>query len=196
MSRVKCPHCDGHLVLRKGPYSEFYGCSNFPECRYTWRDTSGNGAEPNELNMIPCFDCEGNFVVRTGKSGQFYGCTKYPKCRCTAYICPQCGMPMISFFKCSECDYERPMRGLELRAKRKESSKPVEVEDRALAGENNSFVYPAVMFDEVMRNHFDSHLAEKVRTGSPGYTLVDGDEEAVAIFLSGIPSFPLDYDDD
>lgn len=183
MSTVKCPHCDGHLVLRKGPYGEFYGCSSFPECRYTWRDMSGNGAEPNGLNMIPCFDCEGNFVVRTGKSGQFFGCTKYPKCRCTAYICPQCGMPMISFFKCSECDYERPMRGLELRARR--------ADNHGSAG-----VYPASALNVVMGRHFDAHLAEKVRTGAPGYTLVDGDEEAVAMFFSGFPPFPLDYGDD
>lgn len=27
-----CPECDGRLVKRKGPYSEFWGCSNFPHC--------------------------------------------------------------------------------------------------------------------------------------------------------------------
>ncbi|MBE6757964.1 MAG: hypothetical protein E7552_05385 [Ruminococcaceae bacterium] len=30
-----CPHCKTPLVLRKGKYGEFYGCSNFPKCRYT-----------------------------------------------------------------------------------------------------------------------------------------------------------------
>lgn len=30
-----CPHCnDGYLVLRTGRYSNFYGCSNYPECNY------------------------------------------------------------------------------------------------------------------------------------------------------------------
>jgi DNA helicase-4 len=28
----KCPKCDGSLVLRKGPYSEFYGCIHYPQC--------------------------------------------------------------------------------------------------------------------------------------------------------------------
>lgn len=30
-----CPECGGELCLRKGRYGEFYGCGNFPACRYT-----------------------------------------------------------------------------------------------------------------------------------------------------------------
>ena len=30
-----CPKCAGALVLRKGKYGKFYGCSNYPKCRYT-----------------------------------------------------------------------------------------------------------------------------------------------------------------
>lgn len=29
-----CPRCGGKLVLRNGKYSQFYGCSNFPTCRF------------------------------------------------------------------------------------------------------------------------------------------------------------------
>ena len=29
-----CPRCAGKLILRKGPYGEFYGCSNYPECKF------------------------------------------------------------------------------------------------------------------------------------------------------------------
>lgn len=29
-----CPRCGGNLVKRKGKYGAFYGCSNFPKCRY------------------------------------------------------------------------------------------------------------------------------------------------------------------
>lgn len=32
---VTCPKCGGKLVLRKGKNGEFYGCANFPKCRYT-----------------------------------------------------------------------------------------------------------------------------------------------------------------
>jgi len=31
----KCPRCGSMLVKRKGMYGEFYGCSGFPDCRYT-----------------------------------------------------------------------------------------------------------------------------------------------------------------
>lgn len=33
---IPCPKCGGKLVLRKGQYNDFYGCSNYPECRYTY----------------------------------------------------------------------------------------------------------------------------------------------------------------
>lgn len=31
----KCPRCDGILVERKGKYGSFYGCSNYPKCKFT-----------------------------------------------------------------------------------------------------------------------------------------------------------------
>jgi len=31
----KCPECGSVLVPREGKYGKFYGCSKFPECRYT-----------------------------------------------------------------------------------------------------------------------------------------------------------------
>lgn len=30
-----CPRCSGRLVERKGKYGAFWGCSNYPNCRYT-----------------------------------------------------------------------------------------------------------------------------------------------------------------
>ena len=30
-----CPYCKTPLVLRKGKYGEFYGCKNYPKCKYT-----------------------------------------------------------------------------------------------------------------------------------------------------------------
>ena len=30
-----CPKCGGHLVLRNGKYGTFYGCSNYPKCKFT-----------------------------------------------------------------------------------------------------------------------------------------------------------------
>jgi len=33
-SNLICPRCGGSLVVRNGPYGKFYGCSNYPKCRY------------------------------------------------------------------------------------------------------------------------------------------------------------------
>ncbi|MDN5215121.1 NERD domain-containing protein [Fulvivirgaceae bacterium BMA12] len=30
-----CPRCGGNLVVRQGQFGNFYGCSNYPKCRYT-----------------------------------------------------------------------------------------------------------------------------------------------------------------
>ena len=30
-----CPKCGGNLVMRNGKYGRFYGCSNYPRCRFT-----------------------------------------------------------------------------------------------------------------------------------------------------------------
>lgn len=31
----ECPRCKGKLILRNGRNGKFYGCSNYPKCRYT-----------------------------------------------------------------------------------------------------------------------------------------------------------------
>ena len=35
ISSGKCPRCRGTLVKRQGKYGTFYGCSNYPKCKYT-----------------------------------------------------------------------------------------------------------------------------------------------------------------
>ena len=30
-----CPQCGGNLIMRTGKYGTFYGCSNYPKCRFT-----------------------------------------------------------------------------------------------------------------------------------------------------------------
>lgn len=37
LEQGRCPQCGGKLVLRTGQYGQFYGCSNYPRCRYTMR---------------------------------------------------------------------------------------------------------------------------------------------------------------
>lgn len=33
--KIKCPFCGNALVLRKGKYGQFWGCSSYPKCRFT-----------------------------------------------------------------------------------------------------------------------------------------------------------------
>lgn len=35
IARNICPRCNATLVLRKGKYGDFYGCSNYPKCKFT-----------------------------------------------------------------------------------------------------------------------------------------------------------------
>ena len=35
ISNGRCPSCGGRLVKRQGKYGVFYGCSNYPKCKYT-----------------------------------------------------------------------------------------------------------------------------------------------------------------
>ena len=72
----KCPKCGAKLILKKGIYGAFYGCSNYPKCKYT---------EPiNKKEVVgKCPKCGGDLVIRDGKFGKFVGCSNYPKCKYT-----------------------------------------------------------------------------------------------------------------
>ena len=35
IKQLICPRCNGSLIVRKGRYGKFYGCSNYPKCRFT-----------------------------------------------------------------------------------------------------------------------------------------------------------------
>ncbi len=96
---LTCPKCGGKLVLRtikKGANvgGQFYGCSNFPKCRYSEKIISENDDEnTNEVvcevpkeNSKKCPRCGGELVMRVAKHGEnagksFYGCVNFPKCR-------------------------------------------------------------------------------------------------------------------
>lgn len=38
LERGICPRCGGNLVLRIGKYGEFWGCSNYPKCKFIKKD--------------------------------------------------------------------------------------------------------------------------------------------------------------
>ena len=74
--RISCPRCKGgHLVRRESKDGHpFYGCSNYPYCKYTIDDFQAVAKNKR------CLAC-GDFMVRKqGKWGPFYGCHNYPRC--------------------------------------------------------------------------------------------------------------------
>lgn len=113
-----CPECESPLVIKNGKFGAFTACSNYPNCTYIHRETTGVAC-PKE-------GCEGEIVVKKTKRGKpFYGCSEYPRCdfvswdRPAGSPCPLCHAPTL-FIKtrksgdtlyCAEkeCDYSREL---------------------------------------------------------------------------------------
>lgn len=77
-SHVFCPRCKGgHLVLRQKDGRQFYGCSNYPYCKYSIDDL--RAVKRNKR----CPLCGDFMIFKKGKFGAFFGCHSYPKCRYT-----------------------------------------------------------------------------------------------------------------
>ena len=43
-----CPHCGGKLVIHDGKYGPFYGCSNYPRCKFTYEEIEHEEIELDE----------------------------------------------------------------------------------------------------------------------------------------------------
>ncbi len=117
-----CPQCGKQLVVRRGRYGEFIGCSGYPDCRFIKKENP----EENELISldIECPKCHiGHFVERITKKGKlkgkkFYACSNYPKCKNIVVnmpineTCPKCGNILSNngeniICENKECDYKR-----------------------------------------------------------------------------------------
>ena len=75
---IQCPECKtGTLVFwyNEEDGSKFYGCSNYPYCTYTIKDTKA--VERNKR----CKVCGDFMVYRNGRYGAFFGCHNYPDCQ-------------------------------------------------------------------------------------------------------------------
>ena len=80
-----CEKCGKPMVLKRGRYGAFLGCSGYPECKNIVK-TSPSGspitqAAPQEISDVLCDKCGKPTVVKMGRFGKFLGCTGYPECR-------------------------------------------------------------------------------------------------------------------
>lgn len=91
-----CPKCGGVLKERTGKYGKFYGCSNYPNCKFVRKIneeqniivnvniTEGKNIESVSVtNDNKCPKCGAELVLKNGRYGDFYGCSNYPKCKYT-----------------------------------------------------------------------------------------------------------------
>ena len=111
-SDKKCPKCGSTLLIRISRFGKFYGCSNYPKCKFT---------QPFEVKTlgIKCPKCKkGEITEKKTKKGKiFYGCNQWPKCdfalwdKPTGRKCPECDSLLIKTkrgqIKCSDknCEY-------------------------------------------------------------------------------------------
>jgi DNA topoisomerase-1 len=85
------------MVLKRGRFGPFYGCSGYPECRNIRRIAKGGKAvQPPEPLDEKCPVDDAQLVKRHGRFGEFISCSNYPKCKyikqeTTGAMCPKPG---------------------------------------------------------------------------------------------------------
>ena len=106
LTEIDCPQCGAKLqkVWFRDKY--FYGCSNYPECRYTapveqYTFKKEDYAEDFDWDQ-PCPQCASPMKIRYGRYGPFLGCSKYPDCRGIVNI-PAKGEEVVSPQEMPEC---------------------------------------------------------------------------------------------
>ena len=80
-----CPECGAPLVERRGRRGPFFGCSKYPECKFT-KNLDGTTKAAPEPTDETCEKCNAPMVIRTGRRGRFLACSAFPKCRNTKSI--------------------------------------------------------------------------------------------------------------
>lgn len=82
---LNCPDCGHKLQKIWAKRKYFYGCSTYPECKFT---APLEALTFNKDDYDPTFDwdqhcrkCDSPMKLRYGRFGPFLGCTKYPECR-------------------------------------------------------------------------------------------------------------------
>jgi DNA topoisomerase I len=79
--KIKCPKCEGKMIIKLGRSGKFLSCAKFPDCTGS-RTIDGKEMQgPKEIGE-KCPDCkDGKLVEREGRFGLFISCSNYPKCK-------------------------------------------------------------------------------------------------------------------
>ncbi len=75
----ECPYCKVKLVTRFSKYGKFYGCPNYPNCKYILKNNATKKTIEKSDKLCP--NCQVNLVARSSRFGKFFACPNYPECR-------------------------------------------------------------------------------------------------------------------
>jgi DNA topoisomerase-1 len=82
-----CEKCGRPMLVKRGRFGTFLGCSGYPECKNIVRtprganaDTAQEKAAP-EITDVLCEKCGRPMAVKKGRYGKFLACTGYPDCK-------------------------------------------------------------------------------------------------------------------
>lgn len=94
VSNVECTSCGAPMVVKRGRFGEFLGCSRYPDCSTTM-------PLPTDVKC-PKTGCGGDVVAKRTKRGKtFFGCSHYPNCdfvswqKPVAKPCETCDSPYM-----------------------------------------------------------------------------------------------------
>jgi DNA topoisomerase-1 len=84
MTDINCPKCGHKLQKIWARDKYFYGCSNYPDCKFTvpieaLEFNKDEYAEDFDWDQ-PCTKCSSSMQIRFSRFGAFLGCSRYPDC--------------------------------------------------------------------------------------------------------------------
>lgn len=78
---IKCPECNGKMIIKLSRSGKFYSCARYPDCVGAMT-IEGKVLEAPKETGEDCPDCKtGKLIEREGKFGKFIACNNYPKCK-------------------------------------------------------------------------------------------------------------------
>jgi DNA topoisomerase-1 len=78
ISDKKCPECGKHLIVKWGRSGQFFGCSGYPDCKYT---APLEAEKTPEFPETACPKCGKPMLPKRSRFGWFLGCSGYPECK-------------------------------------------------------------------------------------------------------------------